>query len=409
MFEQKELFAAALGIKKPWKLNEVNFDPKKGKLDIYIEKIRGEKVECPICGKACQTHDSKERTWRHLNFFQHEAYIHCKVPRSKCDEHGVKQIEVPWARPGSGFTLLFEAFMMEMIQHMPVKAVAEQANIYSDVLWRMIDYYVSKAYAEIDMKNVKNVGIDETSSKRGHDYVTTFVDMDKSKVIFATEGKDSKTVDRFAKKLIEHGGNTDKIENISSDMSRAFRKGVRDNFDESKITFDKFHVIKLINNAVNEVRRIERKTNELLKGTRYIWLKNPENLTISQEKIMKSLSEMNLKTERAYRIKRSFQEFYELAKADKDAAMEHLNKWYFWATHSKLEPIIKVAKTIKNHWAGIIKYIESKITNGVLEGLNSKIQATKRQARGYGTTKHFISMIYLICGDINLNLAKTFA
>jgi len=404
MIEQKELFAAALGLRKPWTLENVEFDPLKGQLDIYIEKIRNEKVECPVCHKECYTHDSKKRTWRHLNFFQHEAYIHCKVPRSKCDEHGVKQVEVPWARPGSGFTLLFEAFMMQLIPHMPVKAAAEQANIYSDVLWRMIDHYVSEAYEEVDMSDVENIGIDETSNKRGHNYVTTFVDMNKSKVIFATEGKDSKTVEKFAEELEKHDGNTEKIENISCDMSKAFRKGIRENFDESKVTYDQFHVIKLANSAVNEVRKIESKINELLKGTRYIWLKNPENLTIDQEKMMKALSKTNLKTERAYRIKRTLQEFYTIAKEDSKAAEEHLKKWYFWATHSRLDPIIKVAKTIKNHWDGILKYTESKITNGVLEGLNSKIQATKRHARGYGTTKHFISIIYLICGDLNLNI-----
>ena len=174
--------------------------------------------------------------------------------------------------------------------------------------------------------------------------------------------------------------------------------------DESKVTYDQFHVIKMFNKAVNEVRKMEYKQNDILKGTRYIWLKNPENLTIGQEKMMKTLSEMNLKTERAYRIKRTLQEFYKIAKEDPEAAKKHLKKWYFWATHSRLEPIIKAAKSIKKHWNGIVKFTESKITNGLLEGLNSKIQATKRQARGYGTIKHFISMIYLICGDLNLNI-----
>lgn len=404
MFDKKDLFAAALGLQKPWKLQEVSFDSSKGQLDIYIKKIRGAKVKCPVCGKNCSTHDSKERTWRHLNFFQHEAYLHCKVPRCKCEKHGVKQVEVPWARPGSGFTLLIEAFIMQMIPHMSVSAVAKQVNVYSDVIWRMLDHYVSDAYKDVDMSGIKNIGIDETSSKRGHNYVTTFVDMDKSKVIFATEGKDSNTVKKFAEKLEEHNGNVEKVENISCDMSKAFRKGIRENFDESKVTYDQFHVIKMFNKAVNEVRKMEYKQNDILKGTRYIWLKNPENLTISQEKMMKALSKMNLKTERAYRIKRTLQEFYVIAKQDPEAAKKHLKKWYFWATHSRLEPIIKAAKSIKKHWNGIVKFTESKITNGLLEGLNSKIQATKRQARGYGTIKHFISMIYLICGDLNLNI-----
>jgi len=406
MFNQIDLFTNALGLKDPWKVTEVTFNSNESKIDIYISRTKGTKVNCPICGKECSAHDSKERTWRHLNFFQYKAFIHCKVPRSECSDHGVKQIEVPWTRKDSGFTLLFDAFVMMLVRNMPVNAVANLIGVYSDKIWRIIDHYVAQAYNSVDFSKVTTIGLDETSNKRGHNYITLFVDLDKSKVIHATEGKDSSTVKTFKEVFEEHNGNTTSVENISCDMSPAFIKGVNEQFPNAEITFDKFHVIKKINEAVDEVRRVELKENLLLKGTRYIWLKNPKNLTVKQQEAMQPLSKMNLKTLRAYNIKLNLQEFYEIG--DEEAALSHLNKWFFWATHSRLEPMKQAAYFIKRHWAGITQYTKSKITNGVLEGINSIIQSVKRRARGYGTTRHFISMVYLVCSDLEFNLPNAF-
>lgn len=407
MFNQIDLFTNALGLKDPWEVTDVSFKPDESRLDIYISRAKRSKVTCPVCGKECSVHDSKERTWRHLNFFQYKAFIHCKVPRCNCNDHGVKQVEVPWTRQGSGFTLLFEAFVMMLVRNMPVNAVANLIGIYSDRIWRIIDHYVAEAYKSIDFSNVTTIGLDETSSKRGHNYITLFVDLDKSKVLYATEGKDASTIESFKETFENHNGDIPSVENISCDMSPAFIKGVNKHFPDADITFDKFHVIKRINEAVDKVRREELKENELLKRTRYIWLKNPKNLTIKQQEQMQPLSKMKLKTLRAYNIKLNLQEFYEIN--DEEAALSHLKKWFFWATHSRLEPMKEAAYFIKRHWDGIIQYTTTKITNGVLEGINSIIQAVKRRARGYGTTKHFISMVYLICSNLEFNLPKAFA
>lgn len=407
MFNQIDLFTNTLGLKEPWKVTDVSFDPGENKLDIYISSTKGSKVICPVCGKECSAYDSKERTWRHLNFFQYKSFIHCKVPRANCDEHGVKQVEVPWARPGSGFTLLFDAFVMILIKNMPVNAVANLIGINSDCIWRIIDHYVAEAYNSIDFSDITTIGLDETSSKRGHNYITLFVDLDKSKVLYATEGKDASTIKSFKETFENHNGDISSTENISCDMSPAFIKGINEQFPNANITFDKFHVIKRINEAVDKVRQKELKENALLKGTRYIWLKNPKNLTIKQQELIQPLSKMNLKTLRAYNIKLNLQEFYEIN--DEEAALSHLNKWFFWATHSRLEDMKEAAYFIKRHWDGVLQYTKSKITNGVLEGINSIIQAVKRRARGYGTTKHFISMVYLVCSNLEFNLPKAFA
>jgi len=407
MFNQIDLFTAALGLQKPWKVTDVKFDMAESRLDIYIARIKGSKVDCPVCGNECKVHDSKDRTWRHLNFFQYKAFIHCKVPRSNCEDHSIKQIKVPWAREGSGFTLLFEAFVMTLVRNMPVNAVAKMIGTYSDRLWRIIDHYVAEAYESVDMSDVNNIGLDETSSKRGHNYITLFVDLDKSKVLFATEGKGASTIECFKNTLEIHNGAISSIKNISCDMSPAFISGAKTNFPEADITFDKFHVIKRINESVDLVRREESRENELLKGTRYLWLKNPENLTVKQSDQMSSLSKSNIKTLRAYNIKLSLQEFYEIT--DLEAAKSHLNKWFYWATHSKLKPMIDAAYFVKRHWDGVLRYTTSRITNGVLEGINSIIQSVKRRARGYGTTKHFISMVYLVCSDLDFKLPIAFA
>jgi transposase len=406
MFNQIDLFTNALGLQSPWKVTDVSFDVDNGRLDIYISRIKENKVTCPVCGKECSVHDSKDRTWRHLNFFQYKAFIHCQVPRSNCNDHGVKQVEVPWTRQGSGFTLLFEALVMTLVRNMPVNAVAKMIDLYSDRLWRIIDHYVAIAYESVDFSEVTTIGLDETSSKRGHNYITLFVDLNKSKVLYATEGKDASTIESFKDTLVNHNGDASSIKNISCDMSPSFISGSKKHFPDANITFDKFHVLKRINEEVDKVRREEVKENELLKSTRYIWLKNPKNLTPKQMNQMKSLSKSKSKTLRAYNIKLSLQEFYEIT--DTDAAIAHLNKWFYWATHSRLQPMIDAAYFIKNHWDGILQYITTRITNGVLEGINSIIQSVKRRARGYGTTKHFISMVYLICSDLKFNLPKAF-
>jgi transposase len=407
MFNQTDLFTSALGLQKPWQVTDATFDVTESRLDIYIARTKGSKVNCPICAKECTVHDSKDRTWRHLNFFQYKAFIHCKIPRCSCGEHGVKQIEVPWAREGSGFTLLFEAFVMMLVRNMPVNAVAKMIGIYSDRLWRTIDHYVAVAYESIDFSDVANIGLDETSSKRGHNYITLFVDLVKSKVLFATEGKDASTIESFKEALKKHGGEVSSIKNISCDMSPSFISGAKTYFPDAKITFDKFHVIKRINEEVDQVRREESRENDLLRGTRYIWLKNPGNLTTKQSNQMASLSKTNIKTLRAYNIKLSLQEFYGIT--DFEVAEAHLKKWFYWATHSKLKPMIDAAYFIKRHWDGVLRYSTSRITNGVLEGINSIIQSVKRRARGYGTTKHFISMVYLVCSDLEFNLPVAFA
>lgn len=399
-----DIFQLALGLAPPWEVALAEFDAETGRLDIEIDFPAGSEFTCPSCGKTgCSVHDTAKKTWRHLNFFQHAAYLTARVPRVDCPDCGVKQASVPWARKNTGFTLLFEALVMTMAASMPIRQIAALIGEHDTRLWRILNHYVDDARKKADHSNVRKVGVDETSSKKGHNYVAVFVDLEESKVLFATEGKDASTIDAFRSDLIDHSGAAGQINEFCCDMSPAFISGIQSNFPNAHLTFDKFHVMKILNEAVDEVRRQEQRDRPELHRTRYIWLKNPGSLTSRQRETLDELqiSKQNLKTARAYQIRLNFQEFWN---QPPDIAEQFLKEWYFWATHSRLEPMKRAAYTIKRHWDGILRWFHSRISNGILEGINSMIQAAKARARGYRSTRNLITMIYLISGKFDFDL-----
>jgi transposase len=397
------LLQLALALTPPWTVSRSDFDPEAHRLDIEIDFPSGSRFACPSCGAAdCPAYDTERRTWRHLNFFQHQAYLNARVPRVRCDTCGIKTVGVPWARPDSGFTLLFEALVMTMVAAMPVKAVARIVGEHDTRLWRMVHYYVDAARARIDASGVTRIAIEATAARRGQDYITLFVDIDRPRVLFATEGKDAETVAAFADDLAAHRGDPETIEEVCIDMSPAFIKGVGDSLPNAAITFDKFHAVKIINDAVEKVRRAEQKSQSLLRGTRYIWLRNPANLSARQRATLERLPTRHLKTARAYNIRLAFQDLYDQPSVQAGAGF--LRKWYFWATHSRLEPIIDAAHTVKRHWDGILRWFDSKIANGLIEGINSLVQAAKTKARGYRSARNLKAMVYLLAGKLDMHL-----
>jgi transposase len=295
-----------------------------------------------------------------------------------------------------------ESLIILMAQSMPISNIAGMIGENDKRIWRVVDHYVEEARLSEDFSDVSTIGIDETSFTKGHHYVTIVADVQKSKVIHVCEGKDASTIDTFSNDFKQHNGDCNKIQSVCCDMSPAFIKGVTNTFPDASIVFDKFHVMKIVNEGVDAVRRMEQSENDVLRKTRYTWLKNPENLTVKQQKKLDSLKEMNLKTVRAYNLRLSLRDFWNIQ--DRDFAEQFLKKWYFWATHSRLKPMIGVAKTIKNHWDGILNYHDVRITNGLLEGLNSIVQSLKRGARGYRNIQNFMTMVYLRLGQLKFNL-----
>jgi transposase len=398
-----DLMQLALGLIPPWLVKTCAFDAEARRLDIEIDFARGGRFPCPGCGKAdCPVHDTVMQEWRHLDFFQHQAFLHARVARIACPGCGVKQIAVPWARTGSGFTLLFEALVMTLVTAMPVRAAARLVGEHDTRLWRIVHHWVEAARARADFASVKRVAIDETAARRGHDYVTLFVDIDQRRVLFVADGRDANTVAAFADDLEDHNGDASHIKEVCIDMSGPFIKGVDYNLTEAEITFDKFHAVKLVNDAVDKVRRAESKERPELKRSRYLWLKNERHLSAEQSANLDALSRMHLKTARAYRLRLAFQDIYEQPSPGWGELV--LDRWYSWAIRSRLEPMKDAARTIMRHRDGILRWFTSKIANGLIEGINSLVQAAKAKARGYRSTRNLKAITYLIAGKLDLKL-----
>ena len=267
-----EIFSIALGLTEPWFVKEVVFDKERFQLDIFLGFKKGHPFLMED-GHYYSAHDTIERRWEHLNFFQHKCYLHANVPRVKQLDGKIKTQEVPWARKGSGFTLLFEAFSMLLIENeMPVNKVAKILQVYPARLWNVFDYWISIAHQEDDIEDLTKIGFDETSVKKGHNYITHVVDLEQRRVLFATEGKGADCIEKSVEYLKEKEVEITDIKQVCIDMSPAFISGCNQYLPDAAITFDKFHVIKEVNKAMDELRKLERKGNEMLKGHKYTFL-----------------------------------------------------------------------------------------------------------------------------------------
>lgn len=397
-----DLFQRALGLQPPWGVVDVEFDAEEKRLDLRIDFAKGSKFPCPECARAeCPVHDTEIQMWRHLDFFQHQAYLQARVPRVRCPEHGVKRVPVPWARGRSDFTLLFEALVMALVKEMPVAAVARLIGEYDKKVWRVVHHYVDAAVGAQDLSAMEELGIDDTSFRRGQSYVSVFCDLGPSerRAVFVADGRGQETVEQFAGFLSSHGGQPERIKEVCQDMSGPYLAGVREHLKQAEVTFDRFHVKQKLSEAIDTVRRAEAKEQkELLKNTRYLWLKRPKNLTAKQVDWLDQLLQCPLRTARAYEQALKFDHFYEL---EADSAEEYLRRWIDEVRASELEPLHDFADTLEAHWHGVIRWHHSRMNNGMLEGLNSLIQAAKRRARGYRSTRNYKAMIYLVAGKLN--------
>lgn len=309
------LFTAALQLPDPWRVSGVELRDGEGgrrELHITIGFEPGSRFSCPHAGcgrEACPMHDVRNRVWRHLNFFQYKAFIHAGVPRVSCPEHGVRAVPVPWARPGSGFTLLFEAMVVEPAKSQPVADIAEQVGEHDTRLWRFIRHYVDQARLYEDYTGVEAIGIDETSRK-GHRYITVVADLAERNVICVVPGKDANTVKRFALDFMDHNGDPNRVTLVTCDMSLGFAKGIREHLPNAAKVIDKFHVIKHANEAVDKVRKTQAGRNPLLRRTKYLWLRNEEGLTGLQLETKHNLQKQRVKTGRACRMRETLQDIY---------------------------------------------------------------------------------------------------
>ncbi|MCZ2282172.1 MAG: ISL3 family transposase [Bacteroidales bacterium] len=402
----EKLLSMALGLQSPWFISKIEFIPAetgklRGQIEISVDFKRGSKFP-DSAGKLRSVHDTIERTWQHLDFFQHTCFIHARIPRIQTSNGNTIQVEVPWARPGSSFTLLFEAFGMILVENeMPFSKVGEVLGIDGRRVQNFFNYWVQDALHEQDLSNIQNIGIDETSSRKGHKYVTVVADQDSRRVIYVTEGKSSETIEQFAAHLENKGGSADNIRRASIDMSPAFINGIMEYLPYSEIVFDRFHIMKILNEAMDKTRRSEQKTHSEIKRSRYLWLKNDENLDEEQIELRNSLSEAYPTIGQSYRLKVLFKEIWSLTTLK---GLKHFyRQWKEEVIKLNNQHFLDFTQTIERHWYGIESYIIQNLTNGLLEGINSKIQLAKRRARGYRNIENFKMMIYFLSGKLKYN------
>jgi transposase len=419
------LFTSALGLQSPWFVEDVKLDTAKRRIDFEVG-CRGSTLACPQCGAADQAvHDRLRRSWRHLDFFQFEAWLHADVPRVGCSACGkTSQLPVPWAREGSGFTLLFEALALSMCQGLPVRQAAQMLRVRDKQLWRRIDHYVGQARQKQDMSKVTFVGIDETSLAKGQRYVTVVHDLAEKRLLFATPGKDHQTVEAFAVDLEAHGGRRTAITQICMDMSAAFLKGSRLFLPNALVSFDRFHVVALANEAMDAVRTAEWK-NESAKvhqalgqlGPKerrsILWgmRRNPSGWSATQTDAMHWLQRANLKSARAWRLKMALREVFAKARTHNQAAMAaaDLTAWISWARRSRLESFKVLAKTLKTHFDAVVRGMLDNRSNAFVEAMNGLMQQAKRAARGFRTATNFINIAYLRLSKLTHLPASPFA
>ncbi|MCO5297058.1 MAG: ISL3 family transposase [Fimbriimonadaceae bacterium] len=389
--DSTKLFELGLGLVSPWKIVELEF--RDGEVHIEVDFERGGRFE------GLPVHDTAKRSWRHLDFFKYPCYIEARVPRVKGKDGKVRTVEVPWARPGSGFTMDFEACAISLMRDMPVYAAARKLKVHDTRLWRILHAYVKRCLAATDIGEPSRVGVDETSARRGHDYVTAFVDLVERRTLFVTAGRSGSTLGKFKKYLRSKGVKPGSVLEFSCDMSPAFLSGIRRHFPKAGVTLDKYHLVALVSRALDEVRREESRGCRSLKRTRWLWLKNPTSLTDKQRLALEAAltAEPFSKTARCYGLKLEFQELFHLPR---EQACHEFYRWIARAFESGVRPIQEAAVTLFNAAKNVLNWFETQISTGLLEGYNSVLQATKRKARGYRTTKNLIAMSYLLHGKL---------
>jgi transposase len=398
---QNQLFEAALGIARPWSVQGVDFDAAKKVLTIKVDFATGTKFPAPGVPGQHPVHDTQVKRLRHLNFFQHECFLEVRTPRVKLPDGRVVLVEPDWVGKLSGFTLLFEALVLAMAQQMSFSAVAELTHLSWHRVYAICSRYVDMALEAADLSDVTAVAIDETSCRRGHDYLTLAADMEQRRVVFVTEGKDAKTIADFAKYLNAHKGAPEQVTSVSIDMSGAFIKGVGESLPNARITFDKFHVVAHASAAVDATRRLEQRTDPSLKGLRWTLLKDRDTLSDESRADLDALiaNAASKRTARAWLYREHLRAILERKQIN--VVSDMLKQWCANVMRSKVEPMKDVARMIRKHFDGIVAWTQTRQTNGFIEAINGLFQAAKRKARGYTRFSTMRTVLFLIAGKLD--------
>ncbi len=397
-------YARLLGIDESWKVEDVNLQVDQRRVEIRLAHV-GRGVSCPECGRTCGLADhADERRWRHLDTMQFVTEIVARLPRCRCPEHGVKTIVPPWAAKHSRFTLLFEAFVVEVLQACrTINAAAAMLGLPWDAVQTIMDRAVARGLYRRETAVVAHVGLDEKSFGKGQDYITVLTDLDGSRVLDVTKERTETAAKAVLQTLTKE--QREGVQAVAADMLHAYAKAVAQELPNAELVHDKFHVAKYLGEAVDQVRRAENKAlqsqdDDRLTGTRQLWLFNKSNLSHRQRRRFAAIRKGDLKTARAWALKEEFRWFWRHVYAL--SAEEFFEHWYAWGARCRLKPMVKVAKMLKRHLPNLLTYFRHRITNATSEGFNSVIQALRYAARGFRSFANYRTRILFYCGKLNL-------
>jgi len=401
----KDLYQQILGIERPWAVTHVDLNRAAQEVVVKVSRDQRVALKCPVCAKRASGYDQRVRRWRHLDTCQFKTILEAEVPRVQCKEHGVHQDSVPWAEEGSRFTALFEALVIDWLHEASVSGVASQVRLSWHEVSGIQERAVSRGLARRAQIKATRIGVDETSFQKRHEYVTVVVDQDESTVIHVADDRDKAALEGFYKELGTDGCAA--IESVAMDMWPAYIGATREYVSDAdeRISFDRFHVAQHLGDAVDKVRRRENKEllalgDDQLKGTRYSWLTNPENMDPVVAWEFSELRDSSLKVARAWAIKEAARPLWKYV--SRTWARKAWLRWYGWAIRSRLEPVKKVARMVKRHLEGILTAVVAGVTNAASESINGTIQQLKRRANGYRNRERFRMAIYFHLGGLDM-------
>jgi transposase len=377
-----DVFSKLLNLRTPWKVDRVSLAPQEHHLDVWLAHRRNASFTCPECGLHRPLYDHvPSRSWRHLDHGDCLTWLHARVPRVTCPEHGIRQVHVPWATPGSRFTIPFERHAIDVLRETDVDGGARLLRLTWNEAWNIVERAVARGQKAKGRRIVAHLGVDEKAVAKRHRYVTLVNDLDRGIVEYIGDDREKTSLDAYYQSLSAE--QLAGIEAVAMDMWEPYIESTAAHVPDgrSKIVFDRYHVMLHMNNAVDQVRRSEHRQrqaegDDTLKGTKYLWLFAEENVPQSHAARFAALRAMDLKTGRAWAIKEALRDLWDYRHAG--WALRYWKRWYFWATHSHLRPVVRAARTIHGHLDNVLTYFDHGITNALSEGLNSKIQTIKK-------------------------------
>ncbi len=404
--QDRDLYAKLLGLEQPWEVRRVELDLPKLEVHVYVEHV-AHQWRCPDCEQEGPLYDHQpERAWRHLDTMQYTTMLHARPPRVNCSAHGPKIVRLPWADRGSRFTLLFERFAIDLLKITSVEAAGRLLRLSWKEAFGIQERAVERGLARKPAEPPVYVGIDEKAFWKGQDsYFTIVCDLAEGSVEWIGEDRKANTLggyfDQFTPEQLA------RIEGLAMDMWRPYAKAVVERIPEAedKIIYDRFHVMKCVGEALDTIRKQEHRElstlgNDILKGTKYDWLRSRENVPRKHRRRFAALKRRKLKTGRAWAIKEALRHLWDFKTSSRAHAF--WKSWFNWATHSKLPAMVKAAKKLKRHERRILNYFRHRITNSMAESLNSQIERLKRIANGYRNPDNFRIAILFRHGGLDL-------